>query len=331
MPANLTPQYHKVEAEYRRATTPEEELRCLEAMLREIPKHKGTDKLQAELKHKISRARADAEQHQKTAKKSGPGIRLPRQGAGRAVLIGGPNSGKSQLLRALTRATPEVAPYPFTTREPIPGMMPWEDVMVQLIDTPPITADVFDPGVLGLVRGADLALLLVDLGNDDGITDLQAVVDQFRGSKTRLARESSLDEEDLGVSYTATFLVPNKIDLPEAAERLQLLHEFCPLDLPEYPISADAGTGLETLRDAIYRALDVVRVYTKLPTKKEPDYDRPFTLRRGGTLLDVAELVHRDLAKNLKGARVWGTAVHDGTLVRADYVLHDKDVVEIHA
>lgn len=331
MPANLTPQYHKAEAEYRSAQNPEDELRCLEVMLREIPKHKGTDKLQAELKAKISRAKQDVEQHRKSPKKGHGPPKIPRQGAGRAVVIGGPNAGKSQLLRSMTRATPEVAPYPFTTREPLPGMMPWEDVMVQLIDTPPITADVFDPNTLGLVRGADLVVLMVDLGDDDGIEQLQQVLDQFKNSKTRLAKESYLDEDDLGVSYTRTFLVPNKIDLPEAADRLALLHEFCPLDFVEYPISAEHGTGMETLRDAIYKSLDVVRVYTKVPTKKEPDYDRPFTVRRGGTVLDVAELVHRDVAKNLKGARVWGVAIHEGSTVRPDYVVHDKDVVELHS
>src|SRR3982750_4691480 len=145
MPANLTPQYKKAEEEYRRAQTPEEELRCLELTLREIPKHKGTDKLQAELKGKISNARHETEQTKKTGKKGHHGPHIQRQGAGRAIILGGPNAGKSQLLAKLTRATPEVAPYPFTTREPQPGMMPWEDVMVQLIDTPPITADVFDP------------------------------------------------------------------------------------------------------------------------------------------------------------------------------------------
>jgi len=331
MPANLTPQYHKAEEEYRRAATPDEELRCLEAMLREIPKHKGTDKLQAELKHKISRTRLDAEQHKNAPKKGGTGIRLPRQGAGRVMLLGPPNAGKSQLLRSLTRATPEVAAYPFTTREPILGMMPWEDVTVQLIDTPAITADLFDPGTVGLVRGADLVLLLVDLGNDDCVEELQAVLKQFADSKTHLGRDSYLDEDDIGVIYTRTFLVPNKIDLPDAADRLAILHEFCALDFVEYVISAEHGTGLETLREAIYKALDVVRVYTKVPTKKEPDYDRPFTLRRGGTLLDVAELVHKDVARNFKMARVWGTAVHPGTVMKGDYVVHDKDVVELHA
>jgi ribosome-interacting GTPase 1 len=329
MPANLTQQYLKAEEAYRRASSPEEELECLQLMLRELPKHKGTDKLNAELKQKISKVKKDLETGKGKAKKAS-GFKLPRQGAGRGVIIGGPNAGKSQLLRSLTRATPEVAPYPFTTREPIPGMMPWEDVFVQLVDTPPITADVFDPVTQGLIRGADLVLLLVDLGSDDGIDSLQAVLDQMNSTKTRLAKESYLDENDVGLSYTRTLLVLNKTDDPAAAERLQMLHEFCPLDFLEFSISAQHGTGLEDLRSAIYGALDMVRVYTKLPTHKEPDYSRPFTVRRGGTLLDVAMLIHKDFAESLKHARVWGSHVHDGTTVKGDYVLYDKDVVELH-
>ena len=202
--------------------------------------------------------------------------------------------------------------------------------MVQLIDTPPITADVLDPITQGLVRGADLTLLVVDLGADEGIEQTQEAVDKLAATKTRLARTSYLDEEDLGVSYTRTFLVPNKVDLPEAADRLQLLHEFCPFEFPEYVISAEHGTGLETLRSAVYEALDVVRVYTKLPTRKEPDMDRPFTIRRGGTLQQIAEMIHKDLAHGLKFARVWGSHVHDGTTVKGDYVLNDRDIVELH-
>jgi ribosome-interacting GTPase 1 len=332
MPANLTPQYKKAEEEYRRAQTPEEELRCLEQMLREIPKHKGTDKLQAELKAKISKAKHESEHAKKTGKKGHHGPHIQRQGAGRTIILGGPNAGKSQLLAKLTRATPEVAPYPFTTREPQPGMMPWEDVMVQLIDTPPITADVLDPSILGLVRGSDLALLLFDAGSDDGVDNFQPVLERLNQTKTRLAKESSLDEEDVGLSFTQSFLVHNKIDLPGAEDRIALLKEFCPLDFREFRISAEHGTGLEELRNAIYQALDVVRVYTKLPTKKEADFEKPFTLKRGGTLLEVAEQVHRDMAANFKYARVWGTAVlAPGTQMKGDYVVHDKDVVEIHA
>jgi ribosome-interacting GTPase 1 len=329
MAANLTPQYHKAEEGYRRAQTPDEELRWLEVMLKELPKHKASEKLHSELKQKISRTRKEIETQKKAPK--GPSLKIPRQGAGRAVLIGPPNAGKSQLLRSLTKAHSEVAPYPFTTREPVVGMMPWEDVAVQLIDTPPITADVFDPQVQGLIRGADLALLMVDLGANEGVDQLQEAIERVMATKTRLAREQHIDEDDVGVTYTRTLLVPNKIDAPEAAERLAALHEFCPLDFPELVVSAEKGDGLEDLRRAIYEALDVVRVYTKSPSKKEADYDKPYTIRRGGTLIEVAELVHKDFAEHLKHARVWGSHVHDGVSVRGDYVLHDKDVIELHA
>lgn len=329
MPANLTPQYHKAEQAYRQASSPEEELACLQEMLKEIPKHKGTDKLQADLKQKIARLKDEVASGKKNAAKSSQ--RIPRQGAGRTILLGSPNSGKSQLLAAMTRATPEIAPYPYTTREPQLGMMPWEDVFVQLIDTPPISRDVFDPAITGLIRGADLVVLVLDLGSDDGASELSDLLAHFENGKTRFGRESMLDEEDVGVTYTRTIIAANKCDLPEAADRLEFFREFLPAEFDLLSISALVGTGLEELRERIYAACEVVRVYTKLPTKKEPDMERPFTVKRGGTLLELAELIHRDVAKNLKSARVWGTAIHPGSTVKSDYVLHDRDIVEIHA
>ena len=330
MPANLTPQYHKAEDEYRRATSPEEELAALQVMLREMPKHKGTDRLQSDLKQKISRLKKEVESAKSSAKKGG-GFRLVRQGAGTCVLLGGPNAGKSRLLAALTNAEPEVAPYPFTTRQPQPAMMPWEDVQVQLVDTPPITADYLEAYMQGLIRGADLILLAVDLGDDDGIDQCQELLTRLDGTKTRLGEQSLLDDADIGRSYTKTFLVANKVDAADAAERLELMHELLPLPFEEFVVSAETGDGLEVLKRAVYESLDVVRIYTKHPKQREADYENPFTVRRGGTLLDVAELVHRDFAENLKFARVWGEAVHDGAQVKGDYILHDKDVVELHA
>jgi hypothetical protein len=329
MPANLTAQYLKAEEEYRRATSVEDELEWLQVMLAEIPKHKGTDKLQADIKAKISKAKKELLAEKRAGKKT-RGVRIPRQGAGTAVIIGGPNAGKSMLLKRFTRANPEVAPYPFTTHVPMPGMMSWQDVFVQLVDTPPITEDYMESYVQGLVRGAELVLLMVDLGSDSGVEQCQEVLDRFSSGKTRLGKTSFLDEEDIGVSYTRTFVVPNKIDLPEAAERLDLFHDLCPLDFPEHVISAEHGTGLEPLRDAIYGAMDVVRVYSKLPSAKEPDLQRPFTLRRGCTVLDMAGQVHKDFIDDLKFARVWGSAVHDGTVVKGDYVVRDNDIVELH-
>jgi ribosome-interacting GTPase 1 len=333
MAANLTPQYLKAQESYRRAATPEEELKWLEVMYRELPKHKASEKMQMDLKTKISQTKKEIENAPKASgpKSHGPSVNIPRQGAGTVVLLGGPNAGKSRLLAALTRATPEVAPYPYTTRAPLPGMMAWEDCFVQLIDTPPISDDLFEPYMQGLIRGADTALLLVDLGADEGIEQCQSVVKRLNETKTRLANTSYLDEDDVGLSFTQTLLVPNKIDLPDAADRLALFHEFVPLDFVEHVISAEKGDGLEELRTAIYRSLDVVRVYSKSPKAKEPDRDKPFTVKRGQTVLDVAAQIHRDMADTFKFARVWGHGVHDGTPVKGDHVVHDRDIVEIHA
>ncbi|MGC4006053.1 MAG: 50S ribosome-binding GTPase [Pirellulales bacterium] len=247
MAANLTPQYLKAQEQYRRAATPDEELRWLEVMFRELPKHKASEKMQMDLKTKISKLKKEVEVFKKTPPKV-QGVNIPRQGAGVVLILGGPNGGKSSLLAAVTRAKPEIADYPFTTRTPAPGMMTWEDLSIQVIDTPPVTADMLPPYLLGMIRGADLVLLMLDLGGDDGVEELQAVLDRLNETKTRLDRETRLDEDDVGLSFTQTILVANKSDAPGAAERLELFHELCPVDLPELSISTTTGAGLDELR-----------------------------------------------------------------------------------
>ena len=329
MAVNLTPQYLEAEAEYKRAHTAEERLECLKRMWALVPKHKASEKLQAELKTKLSEAREEVEKERKSPKKAGVSHKIPKQGAGQVLLLGGPNGGKSRLLTRLTRATPEVAPYPFTTREPHAGMMEWEDVRVQLIDTPPITADYLESYLSSLVRSADAALLVVDLGDDDGPLAAEAAVERLAGVKTVLTGKPPVETGDPSIHHTKTMLVANKLDLPDAAERLELVRELFADRFPIQALDAESGHGLEDLRTAIYRLLNVIRVYSKKPGKP-PDMQAPFTCPAGSTLLQMAELVHRDFADKLKSARIWGTGVYDGQTVTRDHVLHDKDVVELH-
>lgn len=329
MPANLTPQYNEAEHEYKKAKTPEERLECLKKMWALLPKHKGTDKLQADLKSKISDAKDDIEQGKKTNKKPGVSYKVPKQGAGQVVLVGAPNAGKSRLLSRLTRAQPEVAPYPFTTREPQVGMMEWEDVKVQLVDTPPITPDFMEGWVSSMVRSADAAVFLVDLGDDDGPFAADSVLDRLKDVKTILAGDPPSDDEDFSTQYVKTLLLANKIDMPGAAERLEIVREMYGTRFPIHVLSAEHGQGLEEAREAIYKFLHVIRVYTKQPGK-QADMTSPFTVPAGSTLVEMAAEVHRDFADNLKSARIWGTGVFEGQSVKRDHVLHDKDVVELH-
>lgn len=328
MPANLTPQYHKAEQQYRAAQSPAEELNALQEMLRLIPKHKGTDRLQADLKSKIAKVKTEAS----SAKPSSAGkvLKIPLQGAARIILLGPPNSGKSQLLCKLTRAQSEVAPYPFTTMAPVPGIAHFEDCPFQMIDLPPVTADVMDVNLINLVRGADLVFLFADLGSDSLVEDLVAVLDRFKEGKTRLGRDSYLDEDDLGVAYTRTFLVLNKNDAEGAEDREAILNEFLTLDFPTFRISAESGAGCEDLMRAAFDSLEIVRVYSKNPKEKEADMTKPFTVRKGDTLVEFAENIHRDIAESFKSARVWGSKVHPGTVVKRDYEPSDRDVVELN-
>jgi hypothetical protein len=329
MPANLTPQYSKADEEYRQAKTSEEKLACLQKMWALLPKHKGTEKLQAELKQRISRTKKESQQEKKSGKK-GPSVRVPRDGAGQVFLIGAPNVGKSQLLAALTNAHPQVAPYPFTTHAPSPGMMPWHDVHVQLVDTPPISADYLEGYLSGMVRGADLCVLVLDLSTDDGPEQAQEVIDRLAQSKSYLVGSLSPDEMgDDDAGFTKTLLAGNKCDSPDAAERLDIVRELFAEQFPILPISATEGTGLETLRDAIYAALEVIRVYTKQPGKPA-DRQRPFTCPAGSTVVEFAAQVHNDFATNLKTAKVWGSSAFDGQNVKRDHQLQDGDVVELH-
>jgi ribosome-interacting GTPase 1 len=329
MPANLPPQYSKVEEEFRKASTPSERLDKLRELFRLLPKHKGTEKLQSDLKKRISRTRDEIEGARSAGKKGGVSYRIPREGAGQVVLIGAPNVGKSAMLAALTNARPEVAPYPFTTRAPQPGIMHWEDVPVQLIDLPPISAEFFEPWATSLIRSADAALLVADLSSDDIADATEAVLSRLAEVHTELVGTLPYDVEDEAVQHVKTWLVAGKIDVEGAADRFEVIREWFSPRFPILPISVERGEGLDGLRRATYDLLGVLRVYTKVPGKPA-DRSKPFTVPIGSTVLDLAREIHRDFEHTLKFARIWGTDVFDGQTVKRDHELHDADVVELH-
>lgn len=329
MPANLTPQYSSAEEAYKKAKTSEEKLACLKTMFQLLPKHKHSEKMQADLKTKMSRMREEIEKKKATPVKSNTIAMIPRQGAGQIVILGAPNVGKSSIVSLVTKAQSTVAPYPFTTREPIPGMMETDEVRIQLIDLPPITKDHLESWQANMIRNADAALLVIDLGDDDGLTATQEVLDRLQEAKIKLSFD---DQTDASPEYdwTRCLVVGNKIDLPDADFRQELYTDLIPGKPVWSRLSCTSGAGVEEFKHSVFQLLSLLRIYSKQPGKPLVKKD-PFTVPDGSTIFDLAEAIHQDLAKNFKHARIWGTGVIDGQTVSRDHELHDLDVVEIHA
>ena len=331
MPANLTPQYMSAEQRFKQASTHEEKIACLEEMLRVIPKHKGTDKLQADLKRRLSKLRQEAQKA--AATRRGYTLSVEAEGAGQIVMVGPPNVGKSALLAALTKAAPEVADYPFTTRRPMPGMMTFENVQIQLVDMPPISHEYMESWMSQITRNADALLLVVDLG-DPGVLDavelIAEVLQEWKILPTaRLLTAEEQDALDVGVVPRRALLLGNKYDMLASKDNWDILQELYGTRWPTLAVSATHGHNLEALRRELYTLLDIVRVYTKAPGKK-PDLTAPFAMPRGSTVVEVAATVHKDFATDLKFARIWGTEKYDGQMVQRDYVVQEGDVIELH-
>jgi len=337
MPANLSPEYKAAEANFRKARDPGERLEWLREMLRVIPKHKGTDHLQGDIKRKIKELSGELEGPRKGGTRSGPTIVTRPEGAAQLALIGPPNSGKSSLHVRLTGSNAHVAPYPFTTQHPEPGMMPHEDIHFQLVDLPAISPEHPVPWIADAMQTADGCLLVVDLGDPACVEQMQALHEILHQRHVALSEQwapvgelSESEDDPFGLRFP-TLTLANKSDrLGEPEEELRVFGELTGLPYPALSVSAATGHGLGELGPFLFRNLHVLRVYTKTPGHP-PDRERPFTLRHGQTVEDVARLVHRDLTRTLRYARVWGKSGFDGQQVGRDHKVEDGDVVELHA
>ena len=325
MPANLTPQYFEAEKRYKSATTPQEKIEALEEMLSVMPKHKGTDRLRAELRTKIAKFSAEAQKRPQIGKKGSLLYHVPREGAGQAVLLGLPNAGKSQLVSAVTDAIPDVADYPFTTKVPSSGMMKFENIHIQLVDVPAITAPQADSWLSNVVRNADILLIVVDL-TEDPVMQMGTILGQLEKFRVTIFDEA---QEDFRTRRKLVLVIGNKADLPDAEEGYNRLSSSY-ANLPMVRISAKQGWGLDELGLSIYKTLDIIRVYTKTPGQKA-DLTDPVVVRTGSTVEAVAESVHKDFVKQLRYAQVWGSGKFDGQKVKREYVLQEGDILELHA
>jgi ribosome-interacting GTPase 1 len=328
MPTNLPPEYFEVERRYKAAKTTEEKIALLEELLSTIPKHKGTDKLRADFRRRLSKMRAST-QTQKGAGRRDSVYHIDREGAGQVAVVGAANVGKSTLLAALTNAMPEVAPYPFATRMPIPGMMPIENIQVQLIDTPSLRSDYVEPQVMELIRRTDLILLMVDL-QADPIGQLEESIALLEEYRIIPAHHESRTPDPQRLTFLPLLVLANKNDDERTDGDYEALCELLCEEWPLIPFSALTGRHVDAMKWAVFEQLDIVRVYSK-PPGKEPDFSSPFVLKKGGTVEEFAGEIHQDFLKNLKWARVWGSATHDGQMVGRDHVLDDGDIVELRA
>ena len=299
---------------------------CLEEMLRVIPKHKGTDRLRGDLRRKLAKLK-DAAQTRKGGSKQVSAFHIDREGAGQVVVVGLANVGKSAMVAALTNATPEVAEYPYTTWTPTPGMMPVDDVQVQLIDTPPLNRDFVDPEMLNLIRRADLVWLVVDLQAYpiEQIEDTVDILAEHRIVPHHL-RDRYADQPH--TTAVPMLVVVNKNDDEGTDEDFEVLHELLGDEWPMLSISATNGRNFEQLKKAVFDQLGIVRVYAK-PPGEPPDLTAPFVVKKGTTVEEFAGKVHKDFLETLKSVRVWGSADYDGQMVSRDHVLCDGDVVEL--
>ena len=325
MPANLTPAYYEAEKRFRAAKSTQEKIVALEEMLAVMPKHKGTDHLKGDIRKRIAKLTQSSERKAGTQRTS---MVPPKEGAAQVVIVGLPNAGKSQLVASITKAAPVVADYPFTTQTAIPGMMEFENIKIQLVDMPPMVSGSAPFWVPPTLRRADALLIMVDL-SDAPLDQLVDISMQLEEMRIGIGREKP--EEEPGWTWKKAIIVGNKLDIAEenGTADLQALRNEYEDQVPVLGISAKNGTGLEDLRLKVFEVLDIIRIYTKTPGQKA-DLNDPIILKRGSTLADAAEDVHKDFLAKLKFARLWGSGKHDGVMVKRDHVLEDGDVIELH-
>jgi len=388
MPANLTAEAKAKWGKAISARNPQEKIQALQEFLSSFPKHKGNERLRAQVKRKIANLRVQLKERRAHKGTSSRQLLIEKQGVAQIVILGLTNVGKSSLLSAVTAAKPLIALYEYTTQEPIQGMLQFEDVQFQLIEVPAIRPELssrcnFEN--VGFELNADALMLVVDLsrGSCAQLRILIDVLDKARiflerpKSSVKILRGKSAsgiqialsgkltdctaqdaakllqqygirnalvrvygdvginDLEDAILESTASFkpliLIANKVDVEGARNELERLKTCNRGRMRILATSCKTGEGLARLGASLFEMLDIVRIYTKEPSQREPSRDA-IVLRKGATVGELAKQIHSDLFRNFKYAKIWGpSARFNGEKVGINHILMDQDAVEIHA
>ena len=334
MPTNVPPQYRDAEQRFRDAVTIQAKIAALQEMLQIMPKHKGTDHLKAQLRSRLSKLMSDLE-----TSSGGKGGRtepfsLPKEGAGRVTLIGPTNVGKSQILSSTTGARTKVGAYELSTQEPVPGMYPYSDIYIQMVDTPPITNRATQSRLYGLLRTSDIFVFVADLTNDPIAQTEESFSELSEWGFNLVGPKIEIDEEVDQYTSKPTIIICNKADIPGALDEFGAMDDRFGSRYPVLMFSAEENVGEEELGTEIFQALNIMRVYTKSPRERLQDFKKqdPIVLSIGSTVGEAAHEVHKDLSQSLKFAILWGkSGKFEGQRVGRNHQLHDGDVIEIHS
>mgnify|MGYP001197159307 CR=1 FL=1 len=324
-PANLTPEYLLAEKNYKAARDNEERLYWLEEMLAKIPKHKGTDHMQADLKRKISQLKQTIESKQKT-RSGGHSGKIDKEGALQVILTGPANTGKSAFLTFYTsNETSAVTDYPFATETMTPGMARWENLNIQFVDTPSLKEGFTPFYVFNQFRIADEALLI--LAADENLEEQYELSKALLLSKSiKLSAGNKKYEADGIVNIPAAVLI-NKADLKNDIMIPGTLKNDFPGRL--IFLSVMLAEKRDEIFKAIYTCSSRIRVYTKEQGKK-PNMEHPFFVPGDTTVIRLAAMIHKDFVEKFKYATVWGGGFYDAQRIGKDEVLKDGVIIEYY-
>lgn len=299
MPINASYEYLNAEKVYLNAQTLDEKITALEDMLRVVPGHKGAENLRAELRSRLKKLLEKKEKSKKVGKSSLKGIR--KEGY-QVVLLGLPNSGKSSLLTKLTNAHPKISQNPFTTKAPGLGTMDYQGAKAQIVDLPSIGSEFFD---IGIVNTADLIIIVLDK-----LEDLDKV------------------KQHISKVYGKIVLVINKSDLLSDNE-LRKLEEKIKSRRANALIISSSGYNIDKLKETIFQAMNIIRVYMKEPSK--PASNIPAVLPFNSSVKDVAESIHKGFSLKVKEIRLTGpSSKFPNQRVGLSHILKDRDIIEFH-